>query len=322
MLFQVLFICLFSNILLTECTENAFADVLLPKALSQDAYNVKLQDFWTSDRLKGATTRDITLPSFQSKTTSGDSNITTGPPSNVPGSSPSNDGTTNKAIFNNGLQVKTVGRVFWQVGTSYYSCSASVVTSKSNDLIATAGHCAYDTSAKIWFNNNNWIFVPGYSNGNAPYGVWPARRFTARQAWITSTDYNSDVAFVALSIVNQRHIQGYVGSQGIAFNQAHGAYTYSFGYPVNLDNGLYLESCLGVTSASKYTANGYQGQALSCNMGHGCSGGPWIQNGVASTGIGYVTSVNSFMISNYPNVINGPYFDSNIASLYNSATLM
>jgi len=322
MLVQVLFICLFSNILLTESTENAFADVLRPKALSLDAYNVKLQEFWTSDRFKGAKTLDITLPSFQSKTISGDSNITTGPPSSVPGSSPSNNGTTNKAISTNGLQVKTTGRVFWQVGTSYYSCSASVVASKSNDLIATAGHCVYDTSAKIWYNNNNWIFVPRYSNGQAPYGIWPGRRFTVGQAWIKSTDYNSDVAFVALSIVNQRHIQGYVGSQGIAFNQAHGAHTYSFGYPVNLDNGLYLESCAGITSASKYTANGYMGQALSCNMGHGCSGGPWLQNVVDSTGIGYVTSVNSFMISNYPNVINGPYFDSNIASLYNSATSM
>jgi hypothetical protein len=57
-------------------------------------------------------------------------------------------------------------------------------------------------------------------------------------------------------------------------------------------------------------------------MGHGCSGGPWLQNVVDSTGVGYVTSVNSFLINNVPNVINGPYFDSNVKSLYDQATSM
>jgi hypothetical protein len=57
-------------------------------------------------------------------------------------------------------------------------------------------------------------------------------------------------------------------------------------------------------------------------MGGGCSGGPWLQNVVDTTGIGYVTSVNSFTISNVPNVINGPYFDANTKYLYQSATSM
>jgi V8-like Glu-specific endopeptidase len=265
---------------------------------------------------------DIKLPSLESKTTSGKSNTSTGPESSVPGTIPSDNGTTSKTISTVGRQVSTTGRVFFEVETALYSCSASVINSKSNDLISTAGHCVYDTTKKMWYNNNNWIFIPAYSDDNRPHGTWPARRFIVLQAWSQSTDYNYDMAFVALSTLNERHIQAVVGSQGIGFNQPRLTYTYSFGYPAHLDSGRFLKSCSGYTQKSHYTQNNYAGQGLSCTMGGGCSGGPWLQNVVEATGVGIVTSVNSFTITTIPNVMNGPYFDSNTKSLYDQATSM
>jgi len=322
MFIQVLFICLLSNVLLTVSAENAYAEVFRPRLLSLDNYNEQLDKYWTPERLKGAKTLDITLPSLENKTTSGNGNVSTGPPSSVPGSLPSDNSAIIKAISATGRQVTTTGRVFWQTGESLWSCSASVVSSNSNDLIVTAGHCVYDTTEKEWFINNNWVFIPAYSNGNKPYGTWGARRMMVQQPWISSADYNYDVAFVALGTVNQKHIQTVVGSQGIGFNQPRSAYIYSFGYPVNIDSGDYLESCSGTTQQSQYTQSEYVGQALPCDMGHGCSGGPWLQNFNTATGIGYITSVNSFTITNVPNVMNGPYFGSNIESLYYEATFM
>jgi hypothetical protein len=79
---------------------------------------------------------------------------------------------------------------FWNVGISSYSCSASIVASKSGDLVSTAEDCVYDTTDKAWFINSNWVFVPAYYNGNASYGVWPARHMTTLQAWLTSADHN------------------------------------------------------------------------------------------------------------------------------------
>ncbi len=148
--------------------------------------------------------------------------------------------------------------------------------------------------------------------------------FLITQAYGTYRDINYDVAFVALSTLNQRYIQAVVGAQRywIQFNEPRLAYINSFGYPVNLDLGRYLKNCTGYAQASKYTCNKYIGQGLSCTMGPGCSGGPWLQNVVNSTGVGYVTSVNSFLYDDAPNVINGPYFDSNVKSLYDSATSM
>jgi len=322
MLIQVLFICLLPNILLAESAASVTASVFLPKSVSPEAYNEQMNKYWTSERLQAAKPLDIILPSLKSKTASGDSEVSTGPASSVPGSIPSTSGMTGKAISPNGRQIATTGRVFWDVGGSSYSCSAAVVSSDSTDLVATAAHCVYDTASKTWYNNNNWVFIPAFSNYNKPYGTWPARNMIVLQAWTTSTDYNYDVAFVAVGKVNGQHIQALVGSQGIGFNYPRLAYTYSFGYPINLGNGLYLQSCNGTVRASRYTQNKYVGQELACGMTQGCSGGPWLQNVVDATGIGYVTSVNSFLVTNIPGYMHGPYFDSNTKLLYDDAKVL
>jgi hypothetical protein len=269
MFLQALFICLLANGLLVESTDNVIANVIRPKTLSDEAHNEEIRSFWTDERLKAAKPLNITLPSFSSRTRSSNTNVSIGPQSSVPGSLPLYYGKTSRAISPTGREIYTTGRVFWQVGTSYYSCSASVVGSTSNDLIVTAGHCVYDISTKTWYNNNNWVFIPAYSNNNKPYGTWAGRSFLIKTPYQTSGDYNYDVAFVALSKLNQRHIQAVVGAQGIGFNQPRSAFINSFGYPANLDSGLYLKNCTGYAQPSKYTYNKYVGQGLSCNMGHG-----------------------------------------------------
>ena len=321
MFLQVLFICFLATASLAKSTDNAFVDILRPRALSKDAHDEKIRNFWTDERIKAAKPFNFSLPGIFNRAKSSHVNVSTGPPSDVAGILPTYGSKLRRAISSYGRQIATTGRVFWQVGQYSYSCSAAVIPSKSADLIVTAGHCIYDIDTKKWYNNNNWVFVPAYSNNYRPYGTWPARSFTMKQAYM-SGDYNYDVAFVALSKLNQQSIQSTVGSQGIGFNQPRSARMYSFGYPGNLDNGEYLKSCLANAQASQYTSNSYIGQGLPCNMGHGCSGGPWLQNVDDSTGVGYVTSVNSFMIDGIPNVLNGPYFEDNIKSLYDQATSM
>ncbi|CAF3517987.1 unnamed protein product [Adineta steineri] len=290
--------------------------------MTLDAFNQQLSNYWTSDKLKSAKSLDISLSKTNSKSQPINNAVLTGPESSIAGSLPTNNSTKSKIISPNGRQVYTTGRVFWQVGTTHYTCSAAVIVSKSGDMICTAGHCVYDTTSKTWYNQNNWVFVPGYNNGNTPYGIWPMRRVTALVGWTSQSDYNYDVAMVAVSTVNGQHLQAYVGSQGIGFNFPRSAFTYSFGYPSNINSGLTLQKCSDTSKNSAYIQNNYHGLGLACNMGPGCSGGPWLQNVVDSTGIGYVTSVNSFQITTVPNVINGPYFDTNIKNLYDNSTSM
>jgi hypothetical protein len=315
-------LCLLPAILWALPNDHAAVDILRPRSISSDAFNRRVVAYWTPERLQNATNVDIIMPNATGRAASNPIDKADGPQSSVVGSLPSSNSTNGKALSTNGRHIYTTGRVFWSVGSYQYSCSASVVTSGSGSLIATAAHCVYDTNTRTWFNNNNWIFIPAYYQNTAPFGVWPARRMIVRNIWITSTDYNADVAFVALVTLRGRTIQSTVGSQGIAFNWPRLAFTYSLGYPINIYNGLLLQQCSGNAQASRWTQNSFIGQGLSCIMGGGSSGGPWLQNVVDATGIGYITSVNSFTVNYVPNVINGPYFEGNIASLYRDASNM
>lgn len=321
MIAQIFVLCLVPTLLLAAPATVTFADVVRPRSLSPEAFEAQVRDFWTPERLREAKPLDIIQPAQTGRSVSNNT-VVSGPVSQTPGSLPTIGNSIGKAIASNGRQVLTTGRVFWQVGTSSYSCSASIVTSTTGDLVATAAHCVYDAAKRMWYNNNRWVFAPAYSNGVSPYGQWAMRRMIALTGYTNGGDYNYDVAFVAVSPLNGQRLQQRFGSQGIGFNLARPASVYSFGYPGNINNGLTLQQCSGVTTKSLYTQNSYRGHALSCGMGQGCSGGPWLQNVVDSTGVGYITSVNSFMIVGQANVLNGPYFDSNIKVLYDAATNM
>ena len=56
-------------------------------------------------------------------------------------------------------------------------CSASVVDSPAGNLVITAAHCLMGRQV------GQFVFVPGYDNGEAPYGVWPVRRVITDQDW-------------------------------------------------------------------------------------------------------------------------------------------
>ena len=323
----IFFVGFLPSILLAKDSHTDIVDAARPRYLTVDQFNARMTQYWTPERLKGAQlmNRQFSNTSKGNSAQSLFQDITapTGPQSSVPGSMPSGNGTgTGSAFSSAGRQVYTTGRVFWSVGNAGYSCSASVVVSATGDLISTAGHCVFDTATNAWLISSKWVFVPAYHNGNSPFGVWPARRVLGFQAYINSGDYNYDVAFVALSTVNGQHIQARVGAQGIGFNFPRLAFTYALGYPVNLYDGQYLQLCSGNAQESQWIQNNYIGQGLPCIMGGGCSGGPWMQSVTDATGLGFVTSVNSFTISNVPNVMNGPYFGSDVQTLYDSAKIM
>ena len=278
-------------------------------------------DFWTAERMKAA--KDpVVVPPTNNLNTGRSMLILTDPQITVLGQNPDAGSSLSRALNTRGRHTLTTGRVFWSCNSDLSSCSAGVVPSTSGDVIVTAGHCVFDTTTLTWMTGCNWIFVPGYINGTAPYGRWPLRQAAALTLWTRSNpDYNYDVAFVALSIVNGKHISQVTGSQSLGFNKPRSKASYSFGYPVNLARGELIQWCSGTPAASRYTGNNYVGQGLSnCLMTGGCSGGPWLQEFDETTGVGTTYSVNSFTYSPAPNTINGPVFDSNTQLIWSYIT--
>ncbi|MEV5897284.1 hypothetical protein [Nonomuraea fuscirosea] len=91
---------------------------------------------------------------------------------------------------------KTIGKVFFLDSKGQYRwCSATSIQSRNRNLVATAGHCVYEHGDDVY---QKWIFIPGYYQGRAPWGVYVgAYAFTAYDL-DTYDDYDGDYAFVAV----------------------------------------------------------------------------------------------------------------------------
>jgi hypothetical protein len=93
---------------------------------------------------------------------------------------------------------KTIGKVFFvnSKGEKKW-CSATSIQSKYRNLVATAGHCVYDTA-----NNTDvmskWVFVPGYYQGNARWGIYVGKQAFTHYDFDNYEDYDRDYAFVTV----------------------------------------------------------------------------------------------------------------------------
>jgi hypothetical protein len=209
----------------------------------------------------------------------------------------------------------TSGKVFFNDhnGGSWV-CSASAVNSAGKDMIFTAGHCVFGTlggrvPGETW--HSNWIFVPDYNNGSAPFGVWSASQLFVLNAYFNNQDFQDDMA-VAIAATNGagQHLVNVVGGQGIEWNFGTSEYIFDFGYPVDHFSGLVLQECdNGMFSAG----SGIVG--LGCNFTGGSSGGPWLDQfgGV----FGFLDGVNSF-ITSQAGFVFSPYFGNNAGTLFNA----
>ncbi|MFI9592064.1 trypsin-like serine peptidase [Nonomuraea sp. NPDC052265] len=91
---------------------------------------------------------------------------------------------------------KTIGKVFFVDHEGRYNwCSATSIQARHRNLVATAGHCVYEKGKDVF---EKWVFVPGYYQGKAPWGIYAgAYAFTAYDLDVYD-DYDGDFAFVAV----------------------------------------------------------------------------------------------------------------------------
>jgi len=209
----------------------------------------------------------------------------------------------------------TSGKVFFVgAGGGNYVCSGSTVNSGGKNLVFTAGHCVAEGGTGRWYNTAPWIFVPGYNNGNAPYGQWTARQLWTRTAWLNNGNRAEDIgAAVMFTNGSGTRIVDAVGGQGIEWNYPLSQYQFQLGYPSGAPfNGQLLKYCTG----NSYNDGGHNG--INCNMTEGASGGPWLDDFDGT--FGWLDSVNSWVFWNGAGVRykwNGPYFGNNARDFYN-----
>jgi len=197
----------------------------------------------------------------------------------------------------------TIGKVFFIQAGVQRTCSGASINYYG---IITSARCVYSVSLSQW--STSFIFVPAYQASSASF------MFATFQFWLLSS---------------------YVATGSICYDYAFITTCSSGGYTVGYTVG-YLGLTWNVGLNQFWTALGYQGSVNyfsvsylcdpgTCSFGigsratSGYEGGPWVLNW-PTIGSLYVNGVTSTWDPRIPpQEIYGPYFDTNVFSLYSSA---
>ena len=228
-------------------------------------------DYWTPERMRAAT--EVAPPSSpgqaKGSTDRAASKAAKAPDFEVP------------AGFETLYPYRVQGRIFMVKNGGNSSCSATVVTSATLNLVTTAAHCLFDPDTGSVAGN--LVFVPGYRDNARPYGTWVASSLGYPAGWLSGFRSADFGVLNLLPNPSGVHIEALLGSRGISFNRPIndlvGQTVDIFGYPSfpqPFYNGERLIEC---DATIKGHLSGYALLAQPCNQQHGSSGGGWIQNG-------------------------------------------
>jgi V8-like Glu-specific endopeptidase len=158
----------------------------------------------------------------------------------------------------------TIGLLRYTRGRDPRICSAAVVDSTSGNLVVTAAHCI---DGKRFATN--FEFIPGYSHGKAPYGVWPVRVITVASGWQKHHDPWLDLAFLTVGAMHGRQLQAVTGGLRMGFNLGYGHSIEAIAY-----NDVDTAPARCATRSFRLSA----GQlGFLCNgFSGGTSGAPWV----------------------------------------------
>jgi V8-like Glu-specific endopeptidase len=222
--------------------------------------------------------------------------------------------------------LRSTGKLFFRdpKTSQGYVCSASSVNTPEHNLVVTAGHCVYSTrdgcvllcTARHYFSD--FVFVPSYDHGTAPYGQWTGVRAITQQAWIADEDDGHDQAFLAVAPVGAANLVDVVGGNGLAWNYpAREDGVRVVGWPAQAPyDGQSRQECAGSTTVSQVTAP--TDAQISCPLTGGASGGPWFLR-MASADTGFIFAVTSRRPADGTPLLFAMPFDSSIETLLAAA---
>ncbi len=216
--------------------------------------------------------------------------------------------------------VRMHGKVFLTVkggsAPGDYVCSGTAISSNNGSVVWSAGHCVFDTLGGGYAAN--WMFVPAFKNGAAPFGEWPAVKLASPDDW--RQDGNSSYDYSAAKVATNgggETLNQVVGGRGIGFNQPRSQQYTSYGYPaeqppIEFTGGREFACQSGLGGTDNPPGSGPNTDWIGCDMTGGSSGGGWIADGT-------LLSVNSYsycVVLVCEQRLYGPYLDGTAKQLY------
>jgi V8-like Glu-specific endopeptidase len=195
-------------------------------------------------------------------------------------------------------------------GSRTHFCSASVVHSPRRNMVITAAHCLASYAA----SPQQVTFIPGYHDGQAPYGVWTTARVIVDGAWSTAADPDHDVAFLIVT----------GSSDGSRIEDVTGAEQLGTGQPPGVVRVIGYPNSGGRPIACQNQVTRFSPRQLRFDCGgftNGTSGGPFLTDVSNATGHGLVVGViGGYEEGGYtPAVSYSAIFGAGVTALYRSA---
>jgi hypothetical protein len=177
----------------------------------------------------------------------------------------------------NAYPYRAVGKLFFhnpRTGQEQY-CGAAA---NGPRVIVTAAQCVAHGSrvASQRFYYTNFLFVPAFDNGAAPYGKWTASYHLVPNSWLFFGTLPNFHDFALLQAVDQggKTLGSVVGFLGWAtFRLSFNHFT-TLAYPGNLDAGMLMQR----NDAQTSHYGGFNTFEQGSDFGVNSFGGPWIQD--------------------------------------------
>jgi hypothetical protein len=178
------------------------------------------------------------------------------------------------------------GRIFVRQGRRRGYCSGTAINSASRRLVITAAHCV-NSGPRGLRGTSAWSryveFVPAYTDGAAPYGVFVARRpeVYAPQDWVRFGNPNYDIgAFLTGPNELGVNVADAVGGGALlALDRPRKEIFQSFGYPGEVRRLQQCDSPSVGDDRLTYRIPGPPTVKIRCHWLPGASGGGWLING-------------------------------------------
>jgi V8-like Glu-specific endopeptidase len=134
--------------------------------------------------------------------------------------------------------------------------------------LITAAHCINGGQGGNGYSSDI-VFIPGYRDGQEPYGVWTVARLLVAPQWAKFSDPDYDVGFVVLQPHDGQNIQAVLGANKLAIDRGYRYLVHVTGYPDSANAPI---TCVNTTSRQsatqlRFDCPGYTG---------GTSGSPWV----------------------------------------------